>query len=135
MFSDVLGIIFKYISEFMLKFKSFCNSYFINSYYRNLAAEISYYYHEYGEIVIADFYTYLNDKKELLEVFNEIQKLDLENNISNVTIMEYVKVINDYNIKEEIKRLENEMKKETDEEEKIKYLERIRKLKIGEWTQ
>lgn len=108
------------------------NLYFINSYYRNLAAEISYYYHEYGEIIIADFYTYLNDKKELLEVFNEIQNLDLEDEISDVTIMEYVKVINDYNIKEEIKRLEDQMKKEPLEEEKIKILERIRKLKIGE---
>ena len=106
--------------------------YFIDSYYRNLAAEISYYYHEYGEIVIADFYTYLNDKKELLGVFNEIQKLDLDSEISDMTIMEYVQVINDYNIKKEIKRLEEEMKKETSDEEKIKILERIRKLKIGE---
>ena len=106
--------------------------FFIDSYYRNLAAEISYYYHEYGEIVIADFYTYLNDKKELLGVFNEIQKLDLDSEISDMTIMEYVQVINDYNIKKEIKRLEEEMKKETSDEEKIKILERIRKLKIGE---
>lgn len=128
-------IYYMLINKDVIKAYDSSKLYFINSYYRNLAAEISYYYHEYGEIVIADFYTYLNDKKELLEVFNEIQKLDLENNISNVTIMEYVKVINDYNIKEEIKRLENEMKKETDEEEKIKLLERIRKLKIGEWTQ
>ena len=128
-------IYYMLINKDVIKAYDSSKLFFINSYYRNLAAEISYYYHEYGEINIADFYTYLNDKKELLEVFNEIQKLDLENNISNVTIMEYVKVINDYNIKEEIKRLENEMKKETDEEEKIKLLERIRKLKIGEWTQ
>jgi len=128
-------IYYMLINKDVIKAYDSSKLYFINSYYRNLAAEISYYYHEYGDIVIADFYTYLNDKKELLGVFNEIQKLDLENEINNVTIMEYVKVINDYNIKEEIKRLENEMKKETDEEEKIKYLERIRKLKIGEWTQ
>lgn len=128
-------IYYMLINKDVIKAYDSSKLYFINSYYRNLAAEISYYYHEYGDISIADFYTYLNDKKELLEVFNEIQKLDLENNISNVTIMEYVKVINDYNIKEEIKRLENEMKKENDEEEKIKLLERIRKLKIGEWTQ
>ena len=49
--------------------------YFFDASLRNLAAEISYYYHEYGEITIADFYTYLNDKKELLNVFNEIQSL------------------------------------------------------------
>ncbi len=106
--------------------------YFINSSYRNLAAEISYYYHEYGEINIADFYTYLNDKKELLETFNVIQNLDMPSDISNNTITEYVNVISDYNIKEEIKKLEKEMKLETNEDEKIRILERIRKLKIGE---
>ena len=39
--------------------------------------------------------------------------------------MEYVKVISDYNTKEEINRLLDMMKKETDEEEKIKILEQI----------
>ena len=106
--------------------------YFIGPLYRNLAAEISYYYHEYGDINIADFYTYLNDKKELLGLFNEVQLLDLEKDISDITIMEYVKVINDYNLKEEIKKLEELMRKSNDEEEKINILERIRKLRIGE---
>ncbi len=106
--------------------------FFINSDYRNLAAEISYYYHEYGDIVIADFYTYLNDKKELLKVFNDIQNLELNEEVSDVTIKEYIKTIDDYYVEQEIKRLEKEMKQETDEDEKIKIFERIRKLKIGE---
>ena len=106
--------------------------FFINSDYRNLAAEISYYYHEYGDIVIADFYTYLNDKKELLGVFNEIQNLELNEEVSDVTIKEYIKTIDDYYVDQEIKKLEKEMKQETDEDEKIKIFERIRKLKIGE---
>ena len=106
--------------------------YFIDANYRNLAAEISYYYHEYGDINIADFYTYLNDKKELLDVFNRVQALDLNEEISDVTIMEYVKVISDYSMRQEIKRLEDMMRKEPDELEKIKILEKIRKLRIGE---
>lgn len=106
--------------------------YFIDEDCRNLAAEISYYYHEYGEINIADFYTYLNDKKELLSVFDEVQNLNLDEEISDVTVMEYVKVIDDYNIKQEIARLEREMKSEKDEKIKIELLERIRKLRIGE---
>ncbi len=106
--------------------------YFIDSLCRNLAAEISYYYHEYGDINIADFYTYLNDKKELLGIFNEVQSLNLAEEISDMTVMEYVKVINDYNVKQEIKKLEELMRKETDETEKINILERIRKLRIGE---
>ena len=106
--------------------------YFIDANLRNLAAEISYYYHEYGNITIADFYTYLNDKKELVSVFNEVQNLNLEEEISDTTIMEYVKVISDYNVNQEIKRLEEQMRRTTDEQEKISILERIRKLRIGE---
>lgn len=106
--------------------------YFIDANTRNLAAEISYYYHEYGDINIADFYTYLNDKKELLGVFNQVQSLNLNEEISENTIMEYVSVISEYNIRQEIKRLEQMMRKTTDEMEKINILERIRKLRIGE---
>ncbi len=108
------------------------NLYFIDSDLRALAAEISYYYHEYGEINIADFYSYLNDKKELLNIYNVIQNLNLDENINDVTIMEYVSVIEDYNIKQEIKRLEEVMRKEKDDDAKIEILERIRKLRIGE---
>lgn len=125
-------IYYMLINKDVIKAYDSAKLFFINSLYRNLAAEISYYYHEYGDIIVADFYTYLNDKKELLGVFNEIQKLDLNPEISNVTIMEYVKVIDDYNIKEEIKKLEKEMRQTTDEDEKIKILEKMRKLKIGE---
>ena len=106
--------------------------YFIDANTRNLAAEISYYYHEYGDINIADFYTYLNDKKELLGVFNQVQSLNLSEEISDNTIMEYVSVISEYNTRQEIKRLEQMMRKTTDEVEKINILERIRKLRIGE---
>ena len=106
--------------------------YFIDANTRNLAAEISYYYHEYGDINIADFYTYLNDKKELLGVFNQVQSLNLNEEISENTMMEYVSVISEYNTRQEIKRLEQMMRKTTDEMEKIEILERIRKLRIGE---
>ena len=125
-------IYYMLINKDVIKAYDSTKLFFINSDYRNLAAEISYYYHEYGEINIADFYTYLNDKKELLEVFNEIQNLDLSGDISNITISEYVKVISDYYIDEEMKRLEKEMKQKTNEDEKIEILERIRKLKSGE---
>ena len=39
---------------------------------RFLASEISYYYEKYGSINIADFFTYLQDKKELLEVLETV---------------------------------------------------------------
>lgn len=106
--------------------------YFINSDMRNLAGEISYYYHNYGEITIADFYTYLNDKKELLVIFEKVINLGLDEEIDDNTINEYVKVISDYNVRQEIKSLENKMKKETDELLKAKIAEEIRLLRIGE---
>ena len=106
--------------------------FFINSSIRNLAGEISYYYHNYGTINIADFYTYLNDKKELLATYNDVISLDLKEDIADETLNEYAKVISDYNIKEEINRLEIELRKEPNELEKAKIAEKIRKLRIGE---
>ncbi len=106
--------------------------YFINSDIRNLAGEISYYYHNYGEIVVADFYTYLNDKRELIPTFEEIVNLNLTNDINEETLDEYIKVINDYNVMEEIKKLEKDMRKATTDKEKIEIAERIRLLRVGE---
>ncbi len=106
--------------------------FFINSSIRALAGEISYYYHNYGTINIADFYTYLNDKKELLATYNDVINLNLNEEVLDATLNEYVEVISDYNIKEEIRRLEEELRKEPNELEKAKIAERIRKLRIGE---
>ncbi|MBO5375452.1 MAG: DNA primase [Bacilli bacterium] len=106
--------------------------YFIDSNMRNLAGEISYYYHNYGDILIADFYTYLNDKKELLVVFEEVIKLSLDEEINDYVIDDYVRVISDYNVRQEIVRLRELMMKESDELEKAKIAEKIRLLRIEE---
>lgn len=106
--------------------------YFIDSAMRNFAGEISYYYHNYGDIVIADFYTYLNDKKELLVVFEEVLKLTLDEDISDNVINDYVRVISDYNVRQEIIRLSDMMRRESDELEKAKIAEKIRLLRIEE---
>ena len=105
--------------------------YFINSNLRALAGEISYYYHNYGNIVIADFYTYLNDKKELLASFEEVINLNLNEEVTVDTLKDYAKVISDYNVRQEIIRLEEKLKSEPDELEKAKISESIRKLRIG----
>ena len=105
--------------------------YFVNSELRNLAGEISYYYHNYGDIIIADFYTYLEDKKELLAAFEKVLNLELDEKISDITIEDYVSAISEYNVRQEILRLEETMRKETDELEKAKVAEQIRLLRIG----
>ena len=106
--------------------------YFIDSNMRNLDGEISYYYHNYADIIIADFYTYLNDKKELLVVFEEVLKLTLDEEISDAVINDYVRVISDYNVRQEIVRLSEMMRNEIDELEKAKIAEKIRLLRIEE---
>lgn len=99
---------------------------------RYLASEICYYYRKYGTINMADFYTYLTDKEELLVVYNFIINLDYEDEISVKAIEDYITVIKEYNVRQEIKRLSDLVKKENDPIEKAKIAERIRLLRIGE---
>ncbi len=100
--------------------------------YRHLASEIYYYYTKYGEVTIADFYTYLTDKAELLELYNKIISYESSYDTSDKAIEDYVKVINKYNERQEIKRLNALVKKEIDPIEKAKIAEQIRLLRIGE---
>ena len=58
--------------------------------------------------------------------------LDLNSNITNEDIMDYINVIKEYNLKNEIKRLEQKINETTDQTLQIKYAEEIRKLRIGE---
>ena len=99
---------------------------------RYLASEISYYYRKYGTINMADFYTYLTDKEELLVVYNFIISLDYEEEVNVKAIEDYISVIKEYNVRQEIKRLSDLVKKENDPIEKAKIAERIRLLRIGE---
>ena len=98
---------------------------------RNLVSEIIFYFRKYGYINLADFYTYLSNKEELLSLLNEVVALDLEENISDTVMMEYINVVKDYNIIQEIKRLQDLIKKEINPTEQAKIAERIKLLKIG----
>ena len=106
--------------------------YFINQKPRYLLTEIEYYYKKYGNIEIADFYTYLIDKKELLDLYNNIISYMDNNNITDEAVNDFIKVIKSYNVKQEIKRLNELMEKETDDLEKSKKANKIRLLRIGE---
>ena len=99
--------------------------------YRSLAREISEYYNKFGFINMADFNTYLEGNLELKPLLLEIMGLDLDNNVSNEAILEYLRVIKEYNVALEIKRLENLIIKEVDPLEQAKISDQIRKLKIG----
>lgn len=107
------------------------NVYFSDSINRNLFNEIVYYYDKYGNINIADLYTYLADKFDLLDLFKKITEYD-NYDTSSIAINDYIKVIKDYNMKQEIKRLKELVKSESSILEKAKIAEQIRLIKIGE---
>ncbi len=98
---------------------------------RFLASEISYYYKKYGTIVLADFYTYIEDKKELLSLLNQIVAISFVEKVPMSVILDYFAVIKDYNKKLEVKRLQSMIEKETDPLQQAKIAERIRKLRVG----
>ena len=99
---------------------------------RALESEIVYFYHKYGFINEADFYTYLSPKKELVDLLSEIIELNLKSEPSKEALSDYFKVIREYNYKKTIEALEEKIKNESDPTMQIKYAEKIRELRIGE---
>lgn len=81
---------------------------------RFLASEISYYYQKYGSITPADFYTYLNDKENLLIVLNRVLELELDLEITENELLDYMKILQEYQIKQEIKKLKKQLQNEND---------------------
>ena len=99
---------------------------------RALSSEIIYYYKKYGVINVADFYTYIQDKENILILLNSILACEYSEKTTKDELFEYFKVVREYGINQEIKRLTNLMKKEVDPLEQAKIVEKIRKLRIGE---
>lgn len=98
---------------------------------RFLASEIIYYYKLYGTLVPADFYTYLQDKKELLELLDNVLALEVEEEVTQETIDEYIRVVRENGVNLEINRLTKMIEEKNDPLEKARIAERIRKLKMG----
>lgn len=99
---------------------------------RMLAYDVIYYYSEYGSINMADFITYLTDKKEMLDRCLKITVVDDSKEISMEELDDCLKVIREYNYSEEIKQLTEAMKRELDPIEKAKIGNRIMQIRIGE---
>ena len=97
-----------------------------------LINEIIYYYDKYGSINEADFYSYLEDNKELQNVYKEILQGEYPSEINVSLVKENLEVIKNYNVALEIKRLEKLIKDENSLDEQIKLMEQIRTLKMKE---
>ena len=60
---------------------------------RSLTSEIVYYYNKYGSVNIADFYTYIQDKENILTLYNEIIAGDYLEKTTKDELFLYFKVI------------------------------------------
>jgi DNA primase len=99
---------------------------------RNTCSEIIYYYKKYGSINVADFYTYIQDKENILNFINNILASNYNETTDKENLFLYFKVAREYSLQQEIKRLTNLMKKEVDPLEQAKIVEKIRKLRLGD---
>lgn len=99
---------------------------------RILSSEIIYYYKLYGNINVADFYTYVQDKEDILVLLNSILASNYNEETTKEELFLYFKVIREYRSNQEIKRLTNLMKKEVDSLEQAKIANKIRTLRMGE---
>ena len=105
---------------------------FPNEIMRTACNEIIYYYKKYGQIEIADFYTYLEDKKEIKNLVSIILSCDYNETTSKEELGNYFDCVKEFTKNQEIKRLMGLMKKEVDPLEQAKIGERIRKLRLGD---
>lgn len=99
---------------------------------RTTCSEIIYYYKKYGSMNLADFYTYIQEKENILTFLNSILAEDYVEDTTKEELFLYFKVIREYINKQEINRLTNRMKKEVDPIEQAKIVEKIRKLRLGD---
>lgn len=96
---------------------------------RRLFNEIIYYYHKYGELVIADFITYLTTKTDISDTFQEIIALNLKSEYTMDEIDDYIKCVNSFYKKHIIDKLKNDLSKETDPMKQANILKEIMKIR------
>ncbi len=99
--------------------------------FRYLARDISNYYQKYKSISEAEFIDYVQCDPEVLQVIKEV---NLENNNDECTsdeILDYINVIKDYNVQNEIKRLKIKISEVTDPLKQASIANKIIDLKKG----
>ena len=101
--------------------------------YRMLANKIRFFYEEHdNKFDPADFYTIVNNgtNEKMQENLNSILNTNLEEQFDASEIDDYIKVINEYNLKNEAKKIENETKEDIDFNLKQEKLKKIVELKL-----
>ncbi len=98
--------------------------------YRNLAFHISYYYKMNGDIVVAGLVDQLGSQDELLKTLGEIEQLGLKDDYTLKEIEDYIRVIQEYDIKNGQAELERKLKEERDMNEKVRIANEMIALKV-----
>ena len=101
-----------------------------NNNLRKLANEISAYYHKYGDIILADFLSYISNYQELYNTTNEVLSLNLNEDIDLNVINDYIYKIKDNLFDKQIKKLQEQIKTTTDIEKQKELVTKIANLKI-----
>ena len=103
--------------------------YFSEPIYRSIANEIVFYINENGEITVADFITYVQDKDEIKSKVMEIVNDSINDEVTMEAMDDYILAVSKVMTKNEINRLKNLMKSELDENKKMKLVMQIADLK------
>jgi hypothetical protein len=114
----------EYVNKYQQKL-----GYFAEPIYRNIANEIVYYINENGEITVADFITYVQDKGEIKNKVMEIVNDSINDEVTMEAMDDYILAVSKVMTKNEINRLKNLMKSELDENKKMKLVMQIAELK------
>jgi len=88
--------------------------FFPNDEYRHLANELIYYFDLYGIIKEADFISYVSLDEELKNTFLEIIDISYDNDYKEEEIEDYINVLNGYNKKMKVEKLEKKLNEEED---------------------
>lgn len=96
---------------------------------RRLFNEIIYYYHKYGNIVIADFITYLTMKTNVSDEFEVIINKNLKKEYTIEEIEDYIKCINDYYKLSIIDKLKLDLSREPDPMKQANIVKEIMKIR------
>lgn len=96
---------------------------------RRLFNEIIYYYHKYGELVIADFITYLTMKTDVADTFESIINNNLKLEYTWEEIDDYIKCVNEYYKKNIIDKLKLDLSREPDPMKQANILKEIMKIR------
>ncbi|MBQ9011804.1 MAG: DNA primase [Bacilli bacterium] len=99
--------------------------------YRMLAREISMFYRENNFIDMASFIDFTHCDEEVLETIKKINYANLKEKYTIKEIEDYINVIKDYNVKNETKRLQEQLKEELDPIKQAAIAQKIIDLKKG----